>query len=226
MITAHSGCDNTQDNSLEFLNYAFALPAEALEVDVRKDLHDELIISHDETAEKSVTLEEVFSLLHKHPEKKVNCDLKQENLEADVVKLAKQYGVDHQLIFTGTVNKELFLKGSAAYPQVTWFANLEVFTQSSAEMLHLYDEGLEAQLREMLIRVLTEMSLYEAAGINWRYPFAELIWKKAKKMGIGISVWTVDDPDVQRIWLERDIENITSRNISGLINAREHEIKV
>lgn len=42
-----------------------------------------------------------------------------------------------------------------------------------------------------------------------------------KEMGVGISVWTVDEPETQQVWLQRDVENITSRNISELIEARE-----
>ena len=37
MITAHSGCDETPENSLEFLRTALQSEADAVEVDVRKN---------------------------------------------------------------------------------------------------------------------------------------------------------------------------------------------
>ena len=217
MITAHSGCDFTQDNSMNYLKYAFSLPVDALEVDVRKDISGELILSHDETEEKSVKLKTVFSLLHEHPEKKLNCDMKEENLEADVMALAQIYEVDQQLIFTGSVNKELFRKGNTVYPQVLWFANLDLFVTEQDTWMQNYEELDNSVLREHLLEILGEMKLYNTAGINWRYQLAEIIWKEAKEMGMGISVWTVDDHNNQKVWLKRKIDNITSRNISGLI---------
>lgn len=46
-ITAHSGCDGTPDNSLEFVRHALQTNADALEVDVRKTKDGILAISHD-----------------------------------------------------------------------------------------------------------------------------------------------------------------------------------
>ena len=51
MITAHSGCDGTPENSLEFLRTALQSEADAVEVDVRKNGEGKLILSHDETQE-------------------------------------------------------------------------------------------------------------------------------------------------------------------------------
>ena len=59
---------------------------------------------------------------------------------------------------------------------------------------------------------------YEAAGINWYFGTAEKIWEKAKELGVGISVWTVNDREQQKIWLGRNVENVTSRVIAGLIS--------
>ena len=46
-ITAHSGADDTVENSLEFIYYCIGTGANALEVDVRRDKHGELVLSHD-----------------------------------------------------------------------------------------------------------------------------------------------------------------------------------
>lgn len=48
IITAHSGCDGTEDNSLEFVTYALRSEAGCLEVDVRKGQDGDLILSHDD----------------------------------------------------------------------------------------------------------------------------------------------------------------------------------
>ena len=54
-ITAHSGCDGTPDNSMEFVRYALASEGNCLEADIRRNRDGELILSHDETAEEAVS---------------------------------------------------------------------------------------------------------------------------------------------------------------------------
>lgn len=209
MITAHSGCDGTEDNSLEFIRYALKLPVEAFEVDVRKDSRGELILSHNETQEKAVGLDQAFALLKAHPDKRINCDLKQPELENAVVELAKEYGVDKQLIFTGEVNPELFRKGAVQYPEVLWFANLECFWPDYGAWMR---SGVtEEQVAERLEQVLEKMLDYEVQGLNWYYEMAEKVFKKTIELGIGISVWTVNDQEKQEIWLGRKVKNITTR---------------
>ena len=88
MITAHSGCDETPENSLEFLRTALQSEADAVEVDVRKNGEGKLILSHDETQKDAVTLEEAFRMIQGVPKKKINCDLKQKGLEEEIYRLA------------------------------------------------------------------------------------------------------------------------------------------
>ena len=97
MITAHSGCDGTPENSLEFLRTALLSEADAVEVDVRKNGEGKLILSHDETEEDAVTLEEAFRMAEGIPKKKINCDLKQKGLEEEIYRLALEYGMESRL---------------------------------------------------------------------------------------------------------------------------------
>lgn len=217
MITAHSGCDGTPDNSLEYIRHALTLAVDAFEVDVRRNGASELILSHDRTMQEAVRLEEAFLLLKAYPKKKINCDFKQHGLEADTVRLAMACGVEKQLIFTGSVNAALFQKGKNAYPDVAWYANTECFPE--------YDEKLknsvsEAEIKENLRGLLRHMADYETAGLNWNYKKAEIIWQEARSAGIGISVWTVDDPAVQQKWFLRGADNITTRRPVQLLNVR------
>lgn len=115
MITAHSGCDETPENSLEFLRTALQSEADAVEVDVRKNGEGKLILSHDETQKDAVTLEEAFRMIQGVP-KKINCDLKQKGLEKEIYRLALEHEMERRLIFTGDVNPELFRKGSCVFP--------------------------------------------------------------------------------------------------------------
>jgi len=71
-----------------------------------------------------------------------------------------------------------------------------------------------------LRKVLDAMLSYETAGLNWHFPVAELIWRKAREKGVGLSVWTVNDPAQQRLWLERGAENITTRCAAQILSLR------
>ena len=214
MITAHSGSDGMADNSLAFIRYALSLHIDAFEVDVRMNCAGELILSHDETQENAVHLEDAFRLLREHPRMRINCDLKQRHIESAVVALAESCGVGKQLIFTGSVDASLYRKGAVVYPDITWYANIECFPDY-ADRLRACSSEAEAAV--VLCGLLTYMQAFDTAGLNWNYRKAELVWQDAQAAGVGISVWTVDDPACQRQWLQRGAANITTRRPSQLV---------
>ncbi len=111
LITAHSGADGTAPNSLAFVRHAIASVADALEVDVRQGADGALILSHDAPdpdARPSVLLKEVFDLLSPS-DKKINCDLKEKDLEQAALDLATACGIADRLILTGTVSEAYLL---------------------------------------------------------------------------------------------------------------------
>ena len=133
--------------------------------------------------------------------------------------MAEKCGVEKQLIFTGDVNPELFRKGAVRYPEVLWFANLHLFFPGYEE-LRENDMSQEEELAGLQL-ALKRMLDYETRGINWFYKVAEKVWQEVRELGLGISVWTVDDPEQQKLWLERQAENITSRRPTQLLQMRD-----
>ena len=105
LITAHSGCDGTPDNSLEFISHALRSGADALEVDVRAAQDGTLYLSHDRTDAACPKLSQAFQMLRSSP-MRINCDLKQPGLEEAVLALAASQGVAGQLLFSGDVSTE------------------------------------------------------------------------------------------------------------------------
>ena len=65
LITTHTGCDHTPDNSIEYLDYVLTTGADGLEVDIRMDSNGSLYLSHDKNSEDRIPLEEVFTRLQK-----------------------------------------------------------------------------------------------------------------------------------------------------------------
>ena len=65
MITAHSGCEGTSDDSIASIETGIALGADCVEVDVRTGKDGSLQLSHDEIGDKTglITLREAFALV-------------------------------------------------------------------------------------------------------------------------------------------------------------------
>ena len=75
LITAHSGCEGTQENSLTSIEKGIVLGADCVEIDIRSDAEGRLWLTHDlpESVSGLVSLEEAFSLIQKSGIS-VNCD--------------------------------------------------------------------------------------------------------------------------------------------------------
>lgn len=104
IITAHGGALDTGRNTQAYFDNIDKYGADALEVDIyrKKGL---LYLSHWPTRhyKKRLTLRYAFELV-KQNGMLINCDLKMKGIIQDVIALAKEVGVQDQLIFTGRVN--------------------------------------------------------------------------------------------------------------------------
>ncbi len=94
ILTAHSGADGLQDNSLAFVCYAAEFGADVLEIDVRRGADGELRLGHDAANPSGPSINEAFALLREAPGIRMNCDLKEHGLEKAVCALTREAGVD------------------------------------------------------------------------------------------------------------------------------------
>lgn len=215
-ITAHSGCDGTEDNSLEFVKYAIAAGADGLEVDVRKNKAGNLFLSHDDTEEEGVKLCEVFALLKRSPQLKINCDLKSKDLEMPVYQLAKEFEVERQLIYSGEVSLKQLYQKEKEFPEVEIYLNIENLLQE------VPCEAARSDQSQLLEKMLIQAKNYPIACINMEYHlFTEEVMAVLAQIGLGGSAWTVNEPE-DIIWLlKKDIINITTRNLKKALELRE-----
>lgn len=213
-ITAHSGCDGTPDNSMEFVRYVLGSEGDCLEVDIRKNQNKELILSHDETVEGAVKLSQVFELLKEKPEKKINCDLKTPGLEVSVYQLAKEYGVERQLIYSGAVGISFMETRLKKYPEVQVYWNIE-------NLILETDLGRNISMKQIEQAFHTAVN-YSAQCINMEYHmFTDKIIELLKSIGLGSSAWTVNEPDGIRKLMKKGITNITTRSLKTALAIRK-----
>lgn len=203
MITAHSGCEGRPDNSLEYVRYALGCGADALEVDVHRGSGG-FYISHDPSEDPCPGLKEVFALVRKGGVA-INCDLKEPGLEREVLDLACSCGIAGQLVFSGTVSAEAMAEEEI---RKRTFWNVENAVPSFWEQ---YKAGIPFA-REDVRRAAESCRKHGAGVVNVYYGFCtpEML-AVFREYGVGVSAWTVDDPEEARRLLAEGVRNITSR---------------
>lgn len=215
VITAHSGCDGTEDNSLEFIAYALASEADCLEVDVRQDQCGDLYLAHNENEARGVLVREAFALLKERTEKKLNCDLKRKGLEIPIYRLAEEWGVERQIIYSGEVSVKLLEEKEREFPDAEIYLNIENICPG------IYEETDEGRRVETVKNALTAAADCPIACINMEYHlYTGAIRALFEKMGVRCSVWTVNEEKDIRAMLESGAANITTRNLKRALEIR------
>lgn len=223
MITAHSGCDHTEDNSLEFIRYALNSGTDCLEVDVRRDARGELTLSHDEARGKNVSLREAFALLWKRPDKKINCDLKLKGLEAPVYRLAQEMKVERQLIYSGEVNPALLSEEKErTFPRAEVYFNIENLYP------RVYEEP-DGWYRRERLRTALEMAVrcgVECVNMEYHLMTDDTL-EMLEELKLKGSAWTVNETDeIERLLKSAQVANVTTRNLKGALQVKEEMERV
>lgn len=210
-ITAHSGCDSTKENSIEFLEYALNTNVDCVEVDIRKN-ENELVLGHDEFS--GVSLKQAFELLKQHPDKKMNCDLKSENLEESVYQCAIDAGVSEQLIYSGNVDIHKCSDGQKGFEKACVYFNIENVVEN------IYEEKKNSEdIETALLKI--HRSGIKVVNIEYHFLRTYMI-SLMEQMHLKASVWTVNEKQDQQHFLQMDVvENMTTRQVKQALELEE-----
>lgn len=208
LVTAHSGCDGTPDNSMDFVRHALQLQVDALEVDVWQKC-GKLILSHDEPEDLNhPLLEEVFDLVKEHPSMMVNCDLKEKGLEEAVYALAGRCGMEKRIFFSGEVRLSIH--------EVMREMDGRVLINAENLIPDVYEHGekfLDDDCDE-LIRLCRKYG-FDVINVNYRFA-TDYFVEVSKRNHVGISFWTVTDKEDIPHVIAWHPYNVTSRS-PGLV---------
>ena len=222
-ITAHSGCEDTAENSMDSIYTGISLGADCVEVDVRLASDGALVLSHDvsEDCAKLVTLEQAFEAVTGAPVG-INCDLKEYAALEAVLALAEKCGIGREkLIFSGSVDVRKLLEDPSIVRRSRVFLNSEELCRY---MMDGDPGSREAQAMffmenmERIAAFMRELGV-EALNAPYKYLTDESI-AALRGLGVELSLWTVNDPHDMRRLLNRDILNITTRNVRAAVEAR------
>jgi len=224
LITAHSGCEGTPENSLSSVEKGIALGADCVEVDVRLDAAGRLVLTHDTPADYSglAALEDAFALIRESGIA-VNCDLKEREALLPALALAEQCGIGpERLIFSGSVDPALLLRDDLRITRRSRiFLNAEVLAQA---MLPGSETDRAAQTALFLERTRAVAGRFHALGaeaLNAPYMYVPPRLAAAlREMGVPLSLWTINDEDALRRFVRWDLLNITTRSVAAALAAR------
>ena len=226
MITAHSGCEGTPDNSMASIEKGIALGADCVEIDVRADRNGRLWLTHDLPDDYSglVPLEAAFDVIGKSGVA-VNCDLKEYGALLPVLALAEEYGVGpERLIFSGSVDTALLERQPDIARRARIFLNSEELvrdlmktdipdrTGQSAFML-AHAESVADRLRALGA---------EALNVPYKYMPDELILA-LRERNVALSLWTLNSEAALREFMEKDLLSITTRCVSLALSVRDDD---
>lgn len=199
-FTAHTGCMNTKDNSLESIDVGAQNGAAIIEFDLNFDKNGNPVLSHDEPKGNEVTLDEAFRKLSEYPQLKANVDVKRTvNLSA-VQELAEKHGVLNQIFYTGIEEKDVNAVKTQS-PEIPYYLNMKVNVTA------------KKQTEEYIMSLVQKVKDCGAVGINFNKSNAskELV-DTFHENGLLVSIWTVNSKkDLYRI-LSYAPDNITTKH--------------
>ena len=198
-VTAHSGCMNTPDNSLESIDCGVQYGAQIVEIDLRFAADGTPILTHDKPKGGEVTLDEAFATVAKYDTLRVNVDVKEctEQL-AQVYTIAQKHGIENRIFFTGLFEEDI-PTAKKACPEVPYWLNVDV----RPSLL---------QTEKYLQSLVDKVKSCGALGINMNKNNAtEKLVAAFRQDNLGISLWTCNTTDEIRFALALCPDNITTR---------------
>ncbi|WP_029192819.1 glycerophosphodiester phosphodiesterase [Paenibacillus harenae] len=228
LITAHSGCMNKQDHTLESIETGIKLGADVIEEDIRVTKNRIPVLAHDDECKTVdgieyfisqmslaelrqikpiLTLEEML-LVIRDAGKTANLDLKDDESIEPVAALVKQYNLYEQVYLSGC-KTDRAMKVQQTHPELRKLLNAD----AELFLLSAYRDAIEQTCRDAVAA--------HCFGINIHYQLVrpELL-DKATSLGLPVYVWTINEEAEMKKFLDLGVASITARNVQALVNLK------
>ena len=199
-VTAHSGCEGTPDNSMEFIRKGVEINAQILEVDVtfRADGTPVLIHKEQADADEGLLFDEAVRYISENSDTvRLNLDLKSTANLPEVVRILDRYGMRERCFYTG-VNAD-FVEAVRADGELPYYLNTTITR---------WKKHSPKELNAALERVKKS----GAIGINCslKYASKEMV-ELFRENGLLVSYWTANSKKEMIKLLNIAPDNITTR---------------
>jgi len=240
LVTAHSGCEDTPENSLESLMAGIAAGADTVEIDVRATRDGTPILMHDQFVDRNGThvpveqldIDELNAICSDADSDSpggsaittleqaldlvssrpimVNLDLKDDGCINGVVALVREHGRGERVILTGCTLARAEVLRAVA-PELPVLLNAETPTEPFTAKAYMH--FVENTCRSAV--------QHHCCGIN--VPFhscrQELV-AHGRRRYLPVSVWTVDDTRTMKKMIAMGVHSITThrpRRLTSLL---------
>ncbi len=199
-VTAHSGCEGTPENSMEFIRKGVEINAQILEVDVtfRADGTPVLIHKEQADADEGLLFDEAVRYISENSDTvRLNLDLKSTANLPEVVRILDRYGMRERCFYTG-VNAD-FVEAVRADGELPYYLNTTITR---------WKKHSPKELNAALERVKKS----GAIGINCslKYASKEMV-ELFRENGLLVSYWTANSKKEMIKLLNIAPDNITTR---------------
>ena len=213
IIGAHAGCESTVPGSLENIRTALKHKADLIEVDLR--LHEgNVYLSHDaldtEHLDRYLKFRDALEVLASE-KAGLNCDLKDETVFYEVLKLLREYGMEERAVFTGSYKVK-----TEADAKYKYFLNIDCTN------IKLSSGVIGEEEADLLIDYWKNCKDHAMKAFNLNYKTVPpAVMNKLCQAGVQISYWTVDEPEEIEHMLENGAYAMTTNRVAFAMPARE-----
>lgn len=243
MITAHSGCEDTKDDSMESIDLALEYGADAIEIDVRIDKNGILRISHNEASteefQQKLTLDDVFAKIL-NTGLSVNCDIKEQAALYPTLAAAKKTGLSpERLILSGCTSPDILARDPSLIQRGQFFLNIEevlklIYLRRERDFdiqrfpllmrdpwKILKENGIEIRDEWVEDTVQCYKMVHAAAANLPKTLLNSNLVSALKAASVPLSIWTVNEPELVTLCLNTGVCNITTRKVQQAIEITE-----
>jgi glycerophosphoryl diester phosphodiesterase len=241
-ITAHSGCDATEQDSLDSIRAGIRNGADAVEVDIRRNSAGELILSHDRdesgTYRGGAGLAEAFDLVIRDGRIGINCDVKERETLPAVLDLAGRRGLGPgRLILTGSAAPSTLREAPETAKKARVWLNIEEIAEDyyhgrvpapepyrgligPDKHEHEILKALPSLdfLLDLIIKDCLSLGA-EAVNMPYTEPLLRMI-PRFKAGGIQVSLWTLNSREALERVCGLGVLNITTRDTRLALEVR------
>lgn len=202
--TAHTGCLNTPDNTLESIEVGINCGADIFEIDLNFDAEGTPVLSHDSPqGSNNLLFDDALSAVSQSDSIRINIDIKSTaNLE-EMERIIEKHGLTDRVFLTG-VDKRFMDDVMNRCHLVSYYLN--------------YNVSEDTDINEVVQKTLDTRSI----GLNTNYSFVtEELVELVHKNNLLISVWTVNNTEDMIKFINMGVDNITTRNPDKLLELLE-----
>jgi len=232
LITAHTGCMGTPDNSAESARAGIECGADIVEDDIRATRDGILVLSHDDEVMladgttgsiSGMTLEELNARMARPLQplepvlryildagKTMNLDVKSDDAVRPLSMLIEKLGAAERVFLTGCEYPRA-LAVSECHPRLRKLLNVDV----RAFLADPYPEAVRTLCRQALDAGCLGLNL------PWQIVQPSLV-AAARNAGLDVYVWTVNEEAQMTAFAEMGVRSITTRRVDVLARLKRN----